>query len=146
MKIFASIICLLWSFAAKSQSSIFCVQVNCPQTITAPTDSALLFGAATITIPGDTVTGFTWKQVSGPTTAILITPTSSQTMVRKLVPGSYLFSMTATTKMGNIQTVGNDVITVLPAPAPPRTVISVAFKLINGVWIPSFVYNDGSTQ
>lgn len=132
-------------FAHGQNSVIFCAQTNCPITITAPQDSALLFGAATITGAKDTVISYLWKQVSGPA-AVLVTPGSSQTMARKLVPGSYVFSMTVTTKLGASQTVASDQLTVLPAPPPPRTVKSVTFQFINGLWIPSFVYSDGTTQ
>jgi len=144
MKHFFAALILLSGFAAQAQNSaVFCVQVNCPQTITAPKDSILIFGAATIT--GDSVISYQWKQVTGnPVT--LVTPTSSQTMVRKLQPGTYVFSMTATTKAGNVQTISSDVVTVLPAPPPPRKVKAVTFQLVNGLWIPSITFDDGTTQ
>lgn len=138
--------CLILSTLAFGQNAVvFTTQTNCPIVITAPTDSAMIFGQASITGANDTVIGYLWKQISGPA-AVLVSPTSSQTMVRKLVPGSYIFSMTATTKLGAVQTITNDQITVLPAPPPPRTVTTFTLKLVNGVWIPSFTYNDGSTQ
>ena len=143
-KILSLLLPLLICGASNAQtSSVFCVQVNCPITITAPTDSALIFGSATIT--GDTVATYQWKQVSGPT-CILVSPTASQTMVRKMSPGTYVFSLIVTTKKGNSLAQSGDSITVAPAPAAPRTVIKVTFQLINGVWTPSFVYSDGSTQ
>lgn len=134
------------SLAHAQSASIFCVQVNCPQTITAPKDSILIFGAASINGIGDTVTSYQWTQTSGPAAAILVTPTASQTMVRKLVPGTYIFSLTVKTKAGNVQTVPSDVVTILAAPAPPRTVTGFSFQLINGVWKPSFTFSDGTTQ
>lgn len=146
MKKFLTAVLIFSTIFAKAQNSvIFCAQTNCPITITAPVDSALLFGVATITGAKDTVVSYLWKQVSGPA-AILATPGSSQTMARKLVPGSYIFSMTVTTKLGATQTVASDQLTVLPAPPLPRTVKSVTFLFVNGVWIPSFVFNDGTIQ
>jgi hypothetical protein len=137
---------LFCSALAHAQNAvIFCAQTNCPLTITAPADSVLIFGQASITGNKDTVTGYQWKQVSGPACTI-VSPTASQTVIRKMTPGAYVFSMTATTKLGASQTVFNDQVTVLPAPAPPRTVKKVTLELINGVWIPSFLYSDGATQ
>lgn len=125
-------------------SAVYCVQVNCPITITAPTDSALIFSATTLS--GDTVAAYQWKQISGPTTAILVTPAASQTVVRKLSPGTYTFSLTVTTKHGAVLPSTMDQVSVAPQPAAPRTVVKISFQLINGVWTPSIVYSDGSTQ
>lgn len=147
MKKLLIIVSLLTATMVHGQNAVvFCAQTNCPITITAPTDSATLFGLGTITGAKDSITGYVWKQVSGPTAAVIVSPTASQTVIRKLVPGSYTFALTVSTKLGGIQTIGGDIVTVAPAPPPPRTVTSLTFKLVNGLWIPSFVFGDGTTQ
>lgn len=134
--------CML-STRAQNISS-FTVQTNCPILITAPTDSALVFGAASVT--DDTISSYIWKQVSGPSTAVFANAAASQSAVRKLIPGIYVFSLTVTTKRGSIQTILGDQVTVLPAPAPPRKIVKVTYQLIGGTWIAAYMYDDGSTQ
>lgn len=140
----AAIFCTI---SARSQSSsVFCVQTNCPITIQLPVDSALIFGTATLA--GDTISSYQWK-VTG-TGGTLSTPASSQSWVKGLnTAGTYTFSLTATTKHGAILTNAGSAVTVLAAipPTPiPRTVVSVVWKLVNGVWTASFLFSDGTTQ
>lgn len=69
---------------------------------------------------------------------------SSYFWVSGLQPGSYVFTVTGKSATGLTST-DYDTLTVLPNPAP-RMVISVTYKLVGGLWMPSFVYSDGSTQ
>lgn len=112
-----AIIVLLVPFLTKAQStSVFCVQTNCPVSITLPVDSATLYSAATIT--SDSIVSYVWKQTSGPK-CTLSAPNASQTKVLSMdIAGTYTFSVTATSKGGAVQTVYNDIVTVQAAPAP----------------------------
>lgn len=132
-------------FFCKAQSSVFCVQVNCPQTVAGPQDSILIFGLGTINtgaIITDSVVSYLWKQVSGPSLSVIASPTAPQTMVRKLTTGTYIFSLTATTKKGQVGIADNAVVTVLPTPVR-NVVTGGTIKLVNGQLIFVPTYLDG---
>ncbi|MBS1659486.1 MAG: hypothetical protein JST68_00400, partial [Bacteroidetes bacterium] len=62
------------------------------QTITLPTNSATLTGSGSET--NGTIVGYTWTQVSGPSTATIGSAGSATTSVSGLVQGAYVFQLT----------------------------------------------------
>jgi gliding motility-associated-like protein len=88
------------------------------QTITLPTNTVTLTGAATD--PDGDVNDLTyfWLQVSGPSNAVITSPDEKNTTVTGLVEGIYTFSFRATDLNGDIDT---DQITVTVNPALPNT-------------------------
>jgi hypothetical protein len=119
--IFASI--FLLALTSKAQTAAgFCIQVNCPIVVQLPLTSAQLLGSATVT--GDTVTSYKWT-VTGPAGTLLTPAAASTTVTGLTAPGTYTFSLTATTKHGSIMTNPGSVVTVLAAPAvPPAPVVT----------------------
>ncbi|AKQ67901.1 Chitinase [Myxococcus hansupus] len=84
-------------------------------TLTLPDNSAPLQGSATDS--DGTIAHYLWEQVSGPSTATLLSATSPSATATGLVAGVYVFRLTATDNQG---ATGSDVvsITVNPASAP----------------------------
>lgn len=149
------IICFLLALISlgglNAQTTTFCLRPSCPQTIQLPVSIDTVFAQLNVS---DGVKGLTWTQVSGPNTATVGTPiltpngtnqTLSTLPLSKLVAGTYVFSVIGTSAGGSTGSATAQVI-VLPAPAPPRTVVSVSFKLVNGIWVQSITFSDGSTQ
>ena len=79
------------------------------QTITLPTSSALLSGAASIG-----ATSFSWTNVSGPNTPTLVTPTGTTTAVTGMIAGTYVFQLSINSGASTATTQ----IKVLPAALP----------------------------
>jgi hypothetical protein len=50
--------------------------------------------------PDGVLVAFNWRLVSGPTVPVIATPTSSQTIVNNLNPGTYIFELTVTDDRG----------------------------------------------
>jgi len=148
-----SFVILTICVSGQSSGSAMCVSVNCPEITQLPVDSALIFGNVTVPV-GDTLSTLKWI-VTGGTGVTLSTPTTSQTWVKGLnTPGIYTFSLTATTKHGNVMTNLNSQVTVIaavPPPPPPRAVTSIQI-MIDGVLVTIplkgslLTYGDGSTQ
>lgn len=125
--------------ATAQTSTIFCTQVNCPISITAPQDSSMIFGTATIVGVKDSVVAWKWSQVSGPSIAVMVTPNAPQTVLRKLVPGVYVFSLTASSKLGSVQTQGGSQVSIAAAPTPPPTPRNflITYTLVGNQWVPT---------
>jgi len=90
------------------------IQANCKQTYTlgpSGKDSVLIYGLVTAS---DGVKGYTWIQKSGPNTSVLSTPTQSQTYVKGLVAGTYIYGFGATTNTGTILAPVADTLVVYP--------------------------------
>jgi len=90
------------------------IQANCRQTYTlsaAGKDSVLIYGLVTAS---DGVKSYTWAQKSGPNTSVLSTPTATQTYVKGLVPGTYIYGFGATTVKGTVFAPVADTLTVYP--------------------------------
>ena len=69
------------------------------QSITLPVDSVTLDGSGSQD-PDGTITGYSWSQVSGPSTATITSSASVTTSVTGLVQGSYIFKLTVTDNNG----------------------------------------------
>lgn len=79
------------------------------QTITLPTTSALLSGAASTG-----ATTYSWTNSSGPNTPTLVTPTGTTTAVTGLIAGTYVFQLSINAGASTSTTQ----VKVLPVPAP----------------------------
>ncbi|KAA9039313.1 T9SS type A sorting domain-containing protein [Ginsengibacter hankyongi] len=84
------------------------------QTITLPTDSVTLSGSGTDT--DGTIVGYTWTQISGPSSYNILNATSSSTSVTGLVQGVYQFQLEVTDNSG---ATGTDIVRVI-VNAPPN--------------------------
>ncbi|OUJ71422.1 PKD domain-containing protein [Hymenobacter crusticola] len=114
------------------------------QTITLPTDYATLTGTAND--PDGTIATYSWRQVSGPTTAIFSDTTTVQTNVSGLVAGSYVFSLMATDNLGMASHPAQVTVTVAPGNGlrvpenPANAVAGLEYKYYEGYWnaLPTF--------
>ena len=99
------------------------VTVGAPQSISLPVSTATLTGAATDSL--GTITSHIWTFVSGPTTAVIASPTSFTTTVTGLTAaGTYIFSLSSTDSR-NLTVATNAQITVFPPPTGPNRLINV---------------------
>jgi len=89
------------------------------QAITLPTDSITLTGIAT-DING-TITGYQWRQISGPTASVIAVPTIPVTSANGLIGGYYEYELTAYDTRGAS---AKDTFTVIVA--EPRLNVSVS--------------------
>lgn len=87
------------------------------QTITLPTNSTTLNGAAS-TAPSGTITSYLWTKISGPSSGTISNPSVSVTTVSNLTEGTYQFQLTVTDNNGKSGTAVVNVV-VKPAPLPP---------------------------
>jgi hypothetical protein len=78
------------------------------QTITLPANSVTLSGSGTD--PDGTITGYTWAQTSGPSTATLSSTTSQVITASNLAAGTYVFSLTVKDNLNATST--TDLVTV----------------------------------
>ncbi|MFT3936417.1 MAG: T9SS type A sorting domain-containing protein [Chitinophagaceae bacterium] len=69
------------------------------QTITLPISVVTLTGSGTGT-NGATISSYSWKQTSGPSTGVISTPLLNTTIVTGLVAGTYVFTLTVTDNHG----------------------------------------------
>jgi len=69
------------------------------QTITLPLDSATLNGSASID-PDGTIVSYTWTKISGPATGAIVSASSANTVVDKLVQGTYTYKLTVRDNSG----------------------------------------------
>jgi hypothetical protein len=88
------------------------------QTITLPTNSASLTGSGSET--NGTITGYSWTQSSGPSTAVIGSVSSASTAVSNLVQGAYVFKLTVTDNSG-VTATASVTVTVNAAPVIPGT-------------------------
>ena len=106
------------------------------QVVVLPASSTTLAGAASGN-GGSTVVGFSWKQVGGPTTAMISSPASLSTSVSGMsTAGSYIFMLTATDNNGNT---GNGSMTVTVR----ATVAATAVAAVTG---QSAVVSDSAAE
>ncbi len=82
-------------------------------TITLPTNSVTLTGSGSET--NGTIVSYAWSQVSGPSTATIVTAGQAQTDIKDLVQGVYKFQLKVTDNSGVTAT---DVVTVTVKAAP----------------------------
>jgi hypothetical protein len=80
------------------------------QTITLPTNSTSITGSGTD--PDGTITGYSWKQISGPSGNTLVSPNNAVTFLNNLVGGTYKFELAVTDNLGAI---GRDTVEVVVA-------------------------------
>jgi hypothetical protein len=78
------------------------------QAITLPTNTALLNGSGT-DVDG-TISGYSWKQISGPLLSGIISPNAPITLSINLVAGTYEFELSVTDNSG---TIGRDTVVVV---------------------------------
>jgi len=96
--------------------------------ITLPTNNATLNGAAS-NDPDGTISAYSWSQLSGPGTALIISPGGATTNINSLVQGVYLFRLVVTDNSG---ATGADTVSVTvnaappPPPAPNRLPVAIA--------------------
>ncbi len=90
-------------------------------TTTLPTDEAQLNGSNSDDSDG-TVESYLWEQVSGPNTAVIVTPTAPITTVNGLVQGNYVFMLTV---RDNDNAPATDVVEVLVNGALNTTPVAV---------------------
>lgn len=93
------------------------VSAGSNQTITLPTNSTTLVGTATGN-GGATISTHTWTQVSGPNSAVILTPSNTTTIVSGLIQGVYTFQLSATDNNSNTS-INSMTVTVNPIIAPP---------------------------
>ena len=93
------------------------------QTITLPTNSVTLTGSGSET--NGTITGYSWTQVSGPSTAVFSAASSATTSATSLVQGSYVFKLTVTDNSG-VTASNNVTVTVNAAPVTPGAPVANA--------------------
>ena len=105
------------------------------QVITLPINSALLDGSGSAD-PDNNISSFSWKKISGPVSAQIVSPGSIKTFVNELVQGDYQFELKVTdsTNLISRDTVN---IKVATGPTPPSTSKTVRALIIeHGTNIP----------
>lgn len=136
--------------AVKSQTTSISYAFCISPPITVNSDSVTLSAQL---VAGDGYKSISWIQASGPSIAVFGTPVNTfqnttiqkQLLpVRKMIPGIYSFTAIGST-VGGISYPLTTTVTVV-APPKPRSVVSVSFVIVNGVWTAVYKYDDGSTQ
>ena len=94
------------------------------QTITLPTNSVTLSGSGEV--KGAVITGYSWKQISGPSIGDIVSPGSAVTQLNNLVSGNYQFEFTVTDNLG-----GNSSDTVAIIVAAPRLNLDIQSNSMN---------------
>ena len=80
------------------------------QTITLPTNSVTLSGSGTDA--DGIITGYSWKQISGPSASVIASPGDTTTLSNGLIGGNYQFELTVTDNLG---AVGKDTVSIVVA-------------------------------
>ncbi|MES2777206.1 MAG: PKD domain-containing protein [Bacteroidota bacterium] len=120
------------------------------QTITLPTNSVTVNGGGS-SDPDGTINAYAWNQVSGPSSATIVSPSAVNTSITGLIEGTYTFRLSVTDN-SNASNTDDMVVTALPAPVlSSYNVISYgnAWKYLdNGsdqgtIWRGA-AFNDGS--
>ncbi|RYG51069.1 MAG: T9SS type A sorting domain-containing protein, partial [Chitinophagaceae bacterium] len=101
------------------------------KTLTLPSNSVMISGSGTDT--DGSVTSYSWRKISGPTTGSILTANSSSTQVTALVQGTYVLELTVTDNGGSsardsmriivnaaanvspVVSAGSDIVVTLPA-------------------------------
>jgi K319-like protein len=86
------------------------------QTIQIPVDSVLLIGSGKST--GSKIVGYLWSEVSGPNVPVIASESSPTTIVRGMIPGTYIFQFLVIDSLGLS---GVDTLSVFVNPAPVDT-------------------------
>ncbi|GGF11009.1 hypothetical protein GCM10011383_22770 [Hymenobacter cavernae] len=115
------------------------------QTITLPTNSVTLSGAASTDADG-TINSYLWSQVSGPSTASFSSASAAAPVVSGLVAGTYVFNLVVTDNLGALSNPAQVSITVnanntLRTPENPTgTIAGLNYKYYEGFWdmMPAF--------
>ena len=89
------------------------IAVSGPRTIVLPTSSVTISGTGTGT-NGATISSYSWRQTSGPSTSTIVSAASSSTNITGLQQGVYVFTLTVTDNHGLTSSAGVTV-TVNPA-------------------------------
>jgi hypothetical protein len=111
------------------------------QTITLPTSSLTLSGSGTDA--DGTVVGYTWSQVSGPSTATFSSKTAQNPTVSGLVQGTYVFALVVTDNGGASSPADQVSITVNGAPS---TQAVTTYTLVNAETDQDlFTLSEGTT-
>jgi len=111
------------------------------QTIVLPVDSVILDGSHSSDIDGK-IRDYAWKQLSGPSHAIIDEPNSMKTQANKLSPGTYVFQLRVTDDKGaSDSTVVNVIVSAASLNQPP---VSNAGNNISISTPLDSVYLDGS--
>lgn len=103
------------------------VKAGANQLIYLPLDSAYVAGSA-IDLDGS-ITGYSWKQLSGPSAAVFTNPVQWGTEVKELIAGTYYFSLTATDDVG---ATGSDTVVITvkkSANQAPRIVVTKSLTI-----------------
>ncbi|SFE92743.1 Por secretion system C-terminal sorting domain-containing protein [Chitinophaga sp. CF118] len=119
-------------------------------TITQPMNNSAVTAAASADSDGNIIS-YKWSQVSGPSTASIVSPTAVKSDLNKLTEvGTYVFRLTVTDNGG---TTGTDDISVIVKPNPANQLYAnagadqtIAFPTINMVTLDgagSYATNDG---
>ncbi|HTN05782.1 PKD domain-containing protein [Agriterribacter sp.] len=87
------------------------------QTITLPNNVVTLDGS-TSSAPGDIVSGYAWRKVSGPLNETIIDPLNVTTLVTGLIEGVYKFELKVTNSKG-LSSTAVITVTVNATPLPP---------------------------
>lgn len=128
---------------------------SCKQTIKT-TDTANIFGQLSTTQMGDVVDSISFTLLSGPSKVNIGRPVMSWytgavgmglSRVTGFSPGTYIFKLVGITSLGNSVSTTDSLLVVSPPPVvAPRTLISSTWKLVNGAWVATQLYSDGTTQ
>ncbi|GGE93908.1 hypothetical protein GCM10011383_00740 [Hymenobacter cavernae] len=129
---------------AQSSNQLPVANAGLNQSIMLPINSTQLSGTGIDT--DGTITGYTWSQLSGPTTAGFSSTTVSNPTVRGLAVGSYVFGLVVTDNLGANSLLSQVTVMVnannnLRVPENPTgTVAGLDYKYYEGFWnaLPSF--------
>jgi Right handed beta helix region/Secretion system C-terminal sorting domain len=83
------------------------------QTITLPTNTVNIVGIGTDA--DGSVTGYQWSKISGPSSAVVVSPNAASTTINNLSEGVYLYQLQVTDNGGSI---GRDTVTITVKAAP----------------------------
>ncbi|MCW5928524.1 MAG: T9SS type A sorting domain-containing protein [Chitinophagaceae bacterium] len=117
------------------------------QTITLPTNTAMLNGSGTDS--DGTISAYNWTKVSGPA-AVIATPNTAKTNVTGLLAGTYVFQLTVTDNKGAAGTatttikVNAAVVQAPPAPAPLPPVSGAQIQVGPGEYQTFFIDKSGT--
>lgn len=110
--------------------------------IVLPVDYITLSGSGSTT--NGSITSYAWTQVSGPSQSVVVSPSYSQTVVRSLVAGIYLFELTVTDSKG---LTGKDTVQITVQNSVNRNVTPITAKLYPNPATTSITIEiDGATE
>lgn len=116
------------------------VNAGSSQSITLPTSTATITGSASGQ-GSNTISSTLWKQVTGPNTSTITTPSSLSTTLTGLIAGLYVFRLTAIDNLA--QKDSSDVSVTVNASAPGGLIVTgMALTEYKGLWR----YSDSSAR